>query len=318
MPITLTFFHLLSRGIKRACTFGGICIILVGCIAGTPTAIPPTMELISTSATVQTATDTPTPTATLTQTAIPTATASPTITLSPSPAGTATLIAGPAPALPHGAVYFYNNGDRSKPLVALTFDLCQKPLAPAGFDQGIIDALVNNQAPATFFMGGDWMRTHPAETRVIASYPQFEMGNHSWDHPDDMRLLDEEHMHREIVMTQDLLYQLTGRVATLFRPPTGYYNDFLLSVVAWHGMRTIRWDADSANPTPGNSAENIAKLVHERTQNGSIVLMHANGRGWNTAAAVPLIIADLRARGFTLVTVSQLIGVDPIPTAATT
>jgi peptidoglycan-N-acetylglucosamine deacetylase len=307
------FIHYIALRRRGIILLGIFFAWLTGC--SMPPASPlPTQTILPTQTATATSIPSSTLTQTLTSTMAPSSTA--TQTMTPTFAGTATLISGPAPALPHSAVYAYKYYDRSKAYVALTFDLCQKPLAPAGFDQGIVDALVRYQVPATFFMGGDWMRTHPAETRELASYPQFELGNHSWNHPDDMRLLDEEHMHREIVMTQDMLYQLTGRVARLFRPPTGYYNDFLLSVVAWHGMRTVLWDADSADPTPGNSAENIAKLVHERTQNGSIVLMHANGRGWNTAAALPLIIEDLQARGFTIVTVSTLIGWESSPTPA--
>jgi len=41
--------------------------------------------------------------------------------------------------------------------------------------------------------------------------------------------------------------------------------------------------------------------------------MHANGRGWHTAEALPGIIEYLRSQGYTLVTVSQLIGLEPIP-----
>jgi peptidoglycan-N-acetylglucosamine deacetylase len=242
-----------------------------------------------------------------------------TIQITPTTNSTPTMIPGRAPDLPRLPVpLFFEHGDRDKPWIALTFDLCQKPAYPAGFDRGIVEALVRYNVPATFFMGGDWMATHPTETRMLASHPQFEMGNHSWDHPDDMRILDEEHMHIEITRTQDTLYQLTGRVSRLFRPPAGYYNDLLLSVAAYHGAAVIRWDADSADPTPGNSAANIAKLVHERTQNGSIVLMHANGRGWNTAAALPLIIEDLHNRGFVLVTVRQIIGLDAGPTGPRT
>jgi peptidoglycan-N-acetylglucosamine deacetylase len=299
---------------RNISTLSGMLVIVslaAGCTAptGVSSSLPAPSTIVDATSTILP----PTTVATLYKTATLSATLTPSANSIPSTLGTPTLISGPAPTLSHGAVYFYKNGSRAKPLVALTFDLCQKPLAPAGFDQGIVDALIRSNVPATFFMGGDWMRTHPVETRLLASYPQFEMGNHSWDHPDDMRALDEEHMHREIVMTQDMLYQLTGRVARLFRPPAGYSNDLLLSVVAWHGMYTIHWDADSADPTPGNSAENIAKLVHERTQNGSIVLMHANGRGWNTAKAVPWIIQDLQSRGFTLVTVSELLGLPALP-----
>jgi peptidoglycan/xylan/chitin deacetylase (PgdA/CDA1 family) len=190
--------------------------------------------------------------------------------------------------------------------------LCQKPELPAGFDAAIVDVLEDADAPATFFLGGDWMRTHPEATQLLAKNPQFELGNHSWSHP-DMPELDETHISREIVMTQNILYRLTGQQARLFRLPSGLSNDLVLSVIAWNGLYTIQWDADTADPVFDNDAENINRLVRERVQNGSIVLMHANGRGWHTAEALPEMIRYLRSSGYTLVTVSQIIGMEPIP-----
>jgi peptidoglycan/xylan/chitin deacetylase (PgdA/CDA1 family) len=225
---------------------------------------------------------------------------------------TPTLIPGSAPALPPAAVYFISHGDRSRPYVALTFDLCQKPDLPAGFDVGIVNALTDYDARATFFLGGDWMRTHISETRLLAGNPLFELGNHSWSHP-DLRELSDASIAREILQTQDILYQITGRQTELFRLPGGEYNDQVLDVIAQHGLVTIQWDADTADPVPDNSADNILKLVTERVQNGSIVLMHANGHGWHTAEALPAIIEYLRGQGYCLVTVSQLIGLKPIP-----
>jgi len=40
---------------------------------------------------------------------------------------------------------------------------------------------------------------------------------------------------------------------------------------------------------------------------GSIVLFHANGRGWHTQGALPGIIAGLKARGYEFATVSELL-----------
>ncbi len=40
---------------------------------------------------------------------------------------------------------------------------------------------------------------------------------------------------------------------------------------------------------------------------GSIVIFHANGRGWHTSEAIPTIIAKLRERGYEFVTVSELL-----------
>jgi len=275
----------------------GVLLLLGACRAAEVT---PAVTQVSKPTAPQTVTPTPRPSQT------PSATALPSITPTASPRPNV------APTLPHADVALIRNGDRDRPYVALTFDLCQRPDLPAGFDAAIVEALEDADAPATFFLGGDWMRTHPEETLVLANNPQFELGNHSWSHP-DMRALEEVDISREILMTQDILYRLTGRQARLFRLPAGLSNDLVLSVVAWNGLTTIQWDADTADPVFTNDADNINKLVRERVQNGSIVLMHANGRGWHTAEALPGIISYLRSSGYTLVTVSQLIGTDPPP-----
>lgn len=249
----------------------------------------------------QTLTNTPT----FTQTPLP-------ITVTPSLLPTETQRPDVAPTLPHTDIHFIDHGDREKPYVALTFDLCQKPELPAWFDHGIYDVLIRYDVPATFFMGGDWMRTHVEETLLLASNPKFELGNHSWSHP-DLPGLSEEVISNEIVKTQDLLYQLTGRQSRLFRLPAGLYDDLTLSVIAWHGLYTIQWDVETGDPDPTIDAARMNWAVQNRAQNGSIIIMHANGRGWHTAEALPEMIEYLQDQGYTLVTVSQLLGLDVIP-----
>ena len=260
------------------------------------------------------ASDVPPPLPTRTLTPLPTFTLSPQPSFTPSPSLTPTETLRPniAPTLPYTDVHFIDHGDRDKPYVALTFDLCQKPELPSRFDQGIVDALTQYEAPATFFMGGDWMRTHVDETLLLASNPNFEMGNHSWSHP-DFPGLSQERISGEIVQTQNLLYKLTGRQSQLFRLPAGKYDDLALGVIAWHGLYTIQWDVDTGDPDPTVDPERMNWAVSTRVQNGSIILMHANGRGWHTAEALPEMIEYLRAQGYTLVTVSQLLGLDPMP-----
>jgi len=265
-----------------------------------------------------TATSAPFLVPTIVETAIPTSTVTrestltPFITITPSVVSTETARPDVAPTLPHTDVNFIFHGNRDKPYVALTFDLCQKPELPAWFDQGIYDVLTKYDVPATFFMGGDWMRTHVDETFLLASNPKFELGNHSWSHP-DLPGLSEEVISKEIVKTQNLLYQLSGRQSKLFRLPAGLYDDLTLSVIAWHGLYTIQWDVETGDPDPTIDAERMNWAVRERVQNGSIIIMHANGRGWHTAEALPEMIEYLRGQGYTLVTVSQLLGLEPIP-----
>ena len=63
----------------------------------------------------------------------------------------------------------------------------------------------------------------------------------------------------------------------------------------------------SGDPTVGLSEQGIQGQVLSNVAPGSIVLFHANGRGWHTQGALPGIIAGLKARGYEFATVSELL-----------
>jgi peptidoglycan/xylan/chitin deacetylase (PgdA/CDA1 family) len=239
-------------------------------------------------------------------------TSTPTFSPSPTPPSTSTpaptLTAISTATLPPAVLI--TSGDWTHPDVALTFDLCQDPAYPAGYDASIVEVLQRYKVPATFFLGGDWMHTHREETKQLAANPDFELANHSWSHPDFTRLSEAE-MVREIEVTEAILFQLTGRHSRFFRPPSGFYNDITLQVVAELGLYTILWDSVTGDPDPNFDAATILAEVQRTVKNGSIIIMHANGRGWHTAEALPSIIEYLDGRGFNLVTVSQLLGLEP-------
>ena len=82
----------------------------------------------------------------------------------------------------------------------------------------------------------------------------------------------------------------------------------MLKTLAGEGFYVIQWDVVSGDPDPHMTAARILSEVKRRARNGSIIIMHANGRGRHTAEALPSVIAYLRAKGLTLVTVPQLLG----------
>lgn len=212
-----------------------------------------------------------------------------------------------------------------KKLVALTFDLCEAPGEVAGYDGGVVDYLRENHVPATFFAGGKWLVSHPERGAQLLADPLFEVGNHSWSHR-NLRLAKGEELQRE-VMQAGAAYQsvaaglsnnscvrgspaLSRRVSApvrLFRFPYGVCSPESLDVVASAGMLAIQWDVVTGDPFRGLSAEGIAKEVMRVARPGSIIVAHANGRGWNTAAALPLFVPALRAKGYEFVTVSDLL-----------
>ena len=283
---------------------------LSGCASGESIADTSLYTPTPSSTAIETATATQTPTITYspTITVTPTITLTPTITRTPTITPTPTMITGPAPTLAAIDTYFITNGDRDSTLVALTFDICESETVPSGYDAAIEAALVELEAPATFFISGHWMAHNVETVRRLANNPLFEIGNHSWSHP-DFRELDAVQLDSQIVQANDIFYQLTGQQMQYFRLPGGMYYPWILDAIAEHGMLTIQWDVVTGDPVPDNDAENINRIVQDRVQNGSIIIMHANGRGWHTAEALPDMIDWLREQGYTLVTISDLLDV---------
>jgi len=202
------------------------------------------------------------------------------------------------------------NGNRQEPQVALTFDLCETEGDLADIDTGIIRVLNQAQAPATLFLGGLWMRDHQAETLALAQNPLFELGNHSWSHADFSKISREE-MERQILLTQQTMYDLLGYQTNLFRLPYGTYTDEALNAINDQGLYVVQWDDVSGDPDQNIDAQEMTTWVLQQVRPGSIIIMHANGRGWHTAEALPKIIRSLREQGFRLVTVSELLKIPP-------
>ena len=203
------------------------------------------------------------------------------------------------------------HGDRSRRLVALTFDACETPNSPAGYDARVVQILLAAHAPATMFLCGHWVSTHSAITRTLAANPLFELGNHSWGHPDFSKIKPAT-MALELNRTQALVYQLTGRQPTLFRMPYGNWSPAALAEVSRTGLHTIQWDVVTGDPDPHVSAPMIIKTVQQKVRNGSIIIMHMNGRGVHTAEALPTVIHNLRSEGYILATVPQVLGLVPL------
>lgn len=198
------------------------------------------------------------------------------------------------------------HGDRRQPLIALTFDACESPHQVTGYDEAVINILADTGTPATLFLGGLWLKHHFRQARALAANPLFELGNHSWSHPDFTTLSPAE-MSREIERTQQALAHLTGRQPAFFRFPAGRYTSEALAAVNQHGLQAIQWDVASGDPDPHLTTQAIVEQVLRQARSGSIVVMHLNGASPHTAEALPAIIRQLREQGYTFVTVSQLL-----------
>ena len=177
--------------------------------------------------------------------------------------------------------------------VALTFDD-----GPAGPTPTLLNTLKAYRVPATFFVVGQMVDGRPATAR--RTYVEGHVvGNHTWDHQ-QLTLLTWAQQKWEVDVTDNELNQQGIPDTTILRPPYGAYDTNTRSL----GFPLIMWDVDPRD-WEGWSAATVRQRVVDAVRPGSIVLQHDLHP--NSVDAVPFIVADLHARGYTLVTVPELV-----------
>jgi len=210
-------------------------------------------------------------------------------------------------------------------VIALTFDFCEQTGEIAGYDGAILDTLRAEKVKATLFVGGKWIRSHDERARQLIADPLFEIASHGWSHK-NLRLLEGADLQREVAGPQ-LAYEAAreqlakarcipaapargadARPArmSLFRFPFGACNAASLKAINDQGLVPIQWSISTGDAAPSQSAAAITASVVRAAKPGAIVLMHGNGRGHNTAAALPQMVMKLRALGYRFATVGEL------------
>jgi peptidoglycan/xylan/chitin deacetylase (PgdA/CDA1 family) len=191
------------------------------------------------------------------------------------------------------------NGLRSRPEVALTFH----GAGDVAIARELLAVFAAHGATVTVLGVGTWLAANPEIGREIVDAGH-ELGNHTYTHP-DLDSLGPAAVQAEIAQCRDLLTKLVGSAGVHFRQSQAQHSTPLVRQLAGAaGYRTVlSYDVDSLDYTdPGPARIRSAVAA---AQPGSIVSMHFGHAG--TVAAMPLVLADLAARGLTPVTATQLL-----------
>ena len=213
-------------------------------------------------------------------------------------------------------------GSRVWPRIALTFDADLTPHMAAKLKSGVVasfdDARIRHylegqHLAATFFLTGMWTERYPA-ARELASSPLFELGNHSYSHPGfvspcyRLAKLPKGGARAEILNAQSAIVQATGKTPRYFRFPGLCHDSSTLETVKNLGLTTVDGDVLGEDGFQRNPAV-IVHNVLSGVKNGSIIVLHCHG-GPNAPAtfrALEQIVPVLRSRGFSFVTLSELL-----------
>jgi peptidoglycan-N-acetylglucosamine deacetylase len=204
--------------------------------------------------------------------------------------------------------------------VALTFDDGPDP----EWTPKILDILKQYGVHGTFFMIGEIAEDYVGVMQRVYREGN-EIGNHTWSHPDISEISNRQ-VDLELNLTERLFASKLGVQPLYFRPPYSIdqepdTNDQAAPVARIQGLGyviignkidTNDWD-EHPRKTPKEITdgvfETIAQMDTHPWNKGSVILLHDGGGDRSaTIAALPVLIQALKAHGYEIVPVSELVG----------
>jgi peptidoglycan/xylan/chitin deacetylase (PgdA/CDA1 family)/membrane-bound metal-dependent hydrolase YbcI (DUF457 family) len=209
----------------------------------------------------------------------------------------------PALALEPGD--FVTHGPTSAKRVALSFDDGPGPFTPR-----VLDILRKNAVHATFFMNGDQVKIRPQFAKRVTEEGH-EIGDHTYSHRNFYTYKATDpvvKLKAQMSLSKEVIRKTTGVSPVLCRMPYGYSKAWVRPIAREHGYVLVNWTfgCDWTQRTP--EAKRTAYIKH--ISPGAIFLMHDGGvRREGTLYALEGLIEELKARGYEIVTVGELIGI---------
>jgi peptidoglycan/xylan/chitin deacetylase (PgdA/CDA1 family) len=236
------------------------------------------------------------------------------------------VAAVPAAASPDLSAGF-DHAATDRKIVALTFDADMTPgmlhelksgKVASWYNETVIATLRQEKVPATLFMTGLWIEAYSDAVKDLGADPLFELANHSYSHGAfhspcyGLFPIPQSKQADEVEKTDTLLGKYAASHEKYFRFPGLCSDAQAMKTVESQGYTVVGGDVDGADAfekSPKWVANDVVAHVHP----GSIVVLHMNGGrdAPATGAALPDIIARLRAEGYSFVKVSDLLKLPP-------
>lgn len=211
----------------------------------------------------------------------------------------------------------------AKKYIALTLDYCELCTNVNGYQSEVIKYLREHNIPATLFISGKWMRSHPDIMQQLMVDPLFEIGNHAWSHA-NFALTPIDIIDAQVLATQAQYILLRNQLAAhakrcgmteemkyipaqpaLLRLPYGRCNDVALRRLNELGFKVIQWSSVGLEMHLASQAE--CEVLANQLMTGSVILLHGNNVPKHTLAFLQKIVTLLQKKGFSFVTVSDLL-----------
>lgn len=218
-----------------------------------------------------------------------------------SASGPATSISASEASSPSSPIYYVATHER---VMGLTFDISWGTKAPGD----VLAVLRDYRLRATFFLSGPWSAQYPDVVAAIAR-DGHEIANHGQAHV-NLSQRSEDEIQANLNDSTSVLERISGQSPHFFRPPNGDFDRRVVRLAWLRGQETVIWSIDSLDWIKRDPGE-IARRVVAGAFPGAIILFHASDSAPATARALPIVVRELAAMGYTLVPLGDLLKYGP-------
>jgi peptidoglycan/xylan/chitin deacetylase (PgdA/CDA1 family) len=183
--------------------------------------------------------------------------------------------------------------------IALTFDD-----GPSPYTDRLLQILKDNDAKATFFEIGNKVAANPEGAKRVVE-AGMELGQHTWEHP-NMTAIPPEDIPAQFSKAGDAIQAATGQRPVLVRTAGGLVNDAVLAEAKNQGLADINWDVIPFDWANDSNTAATRYMLMTQIKPGAVVLFHDTYS--STVDLVSQFIPVLKANGYHLVTVTQMLG----------
>jgi peptidoglycan/xylan/chitin deacetylase (PgdA/CDA1 family) len=174
---------------------------------------------------------------------------------------------------------------------------------------GILDTLGAYGASSSMFVMGWLAEQNPWLVQQIAAWGH-PVGSHGYVPPELTLRSDDDIVWDLQSASGALSWALGYDPGPWFTPYASASDERVRSIASSLGLITVGWSVNSGDWDPGATADSIYANVVNGAYDGAIIELHLDAQRSvdGTAVALPWIIDDLSARGYSFVTIPQIAG----------
>ncbi len=201
-----------------------------------------------------------------------------------------------------------------KKQIALTFDACGRNKLSSGYDEKLINFLIENKISATLFITNLWIESNLETFKKLAGNSLFEIANHGLNHkPASVNgnfaygikgTSDINELIKEVDDNKKIIYKVTKKMPLFYRSGTNYYDEVAIQVIYQLNQIPVGYSVLGDAGASFNTEQVKNAILSAKP--GDIILMHMNHPEGDTAEGVIEAIPILIKEGYQFVKLSEV------------